>query len=98
MEKMCKSFQIVHEDCCKQRKPWEIMFSLRKDQDSNIKINIRNILKMFATLFIVMLLFPNSLQEHKQENLTTVQKSSGSGKGGQSYCGWLPFLSDNVSN
>ncbi len=53
---------------------------------------------MFATLFIVMLLFPNSLQEHKQENLTTVQKSSGSSKGGQSYCGWLPFLSDNVSN
>ncbi len=55
-------------------------------------------IKMFATLFIVMLLFTNSLQEHKQENLTTVQKSSGSSKGGQSYCGWLPFLSDNVSN
>ncbi len=108
MEKICKSFQIVHlwsagmdiinEDCCKQWKPWEIMFSLRKDhQNQHPKC-----IKMFAT-FILLLCYYFPIH-YRNTNKKTWQQSRSppapakGNKRGQSYCGWLPFLSDNVSN
>ncbi len=77
MEKICKSFQIVHlwsagmdiinEDCCKQWKPWEIMFSLRKDhQNQHPKC-----IKMFATLFycyVTISQFITGTQTRKPDN------------------------------
>ncbi len=58
---------IINEDCCKQWKPWEIMFSLRKDhQNQHPKC-----IKMFATLFycyVTISQFITGTQTRKPDN------------------------------
>ncbi len=84
----------IHEDCCKQWKPWEIMFSLRKDQDSNIKINIRNVLKCLPLYLLLYYYFPiNYRNTNKKLIFTFCFKDSK-----LSDCTKIASENQNVSN
>ncbi len=63
---------MLHEHCCKQWKPWEIMFSLRTDQDSNIKINIRNVFRCLPLYLLLCYYFPIN---YRNTNKKTWQQS-----------------------